>query len=326
MSLLSDTWVLTCPPLIFHHSCTISGTQRYIVLLTNSHSLSSSIIRIMPAVKSKPDKRLTSSKKKVENSSKADDDNDMFDSQGATCDTENCATCGKVVLDSQKGVKCDLCEFWFHTGCEKVSYDVYDFLSMHADEKSLQWFCGRCAVSSRKLLGFLQGISNAQKCLEEKLEMEQKKMEDKVDKILDVLEGKKDETWAAVVERSDKQLAGVEDRLNKHIENRIKVVEVLCQSLPGGSTKSDVNESIAAAVRDKIEEDKEEEAEIAKRKTSAIVFGLSESISDDIEERIMEDSCKISEMLHEMNVSDVGVRQVIRLGARRPVMMLDLDP
>ena len=150
----------------------------------------------MPAVKSKPDKRLTSSKKKVENSSKADDDNDMFDSQGATCDTENCATCGKVVLDSQKGLKCDLCEFWFHTGCEKVSYDVYDFLSMHADEKSLQWFCGRCAVSSRKLLGFLQGISNAQKCLEEKLEMEQKKMEDKVDKILDVLEGKKDETWA----------------------------------------------------------------------------------------------------------------------------------
>jgi len=112
-------------------------------------------------------------------------------------------------------------------------------------------------------------------------------------------------------------MAGLEERLNEHIEDRIKVIEVLCQSLPGAPARREVEErrSIVSAVKDKIEEDKEEDAEIAKRKTNVIVFGLNESQSDDAEESNMEDSCKISEMLHEMNVSGIGVRQVFRLGA-----------
>jgi len=150
-----------------------------------------------------------------------------------------------------------------------------------------------------------------------KLEVAQKRMEAKVDRIFDLLDEKKEVAWTTVVEKSQKQLEGLEERLNKKIEDKIKVVEVLCQSLPGAPTKKEVDESIAFAVKDKIEEDKEEEAEIAKRKTSVIVFGLSESQSEDTEERKMEDSCKISEMLHEMDASGVGVRQVIRLGARQ---------
>ena len=120
-----------------------------------------------------------------------------------------------------------------------------------------------------------------------------------------------------VENNSQKQQAGLEDRLNRQIEDKFKVVEVLCQSLPAAPTKREVEESIVVAVKDKIEEDKEEEAEIAKRKTSVIVFGLNESHSEDAEESKMEDSCKISEMLHEMDVSDIGVRQLIRLGAHK---------
>ena len=90
-----------------------------------------------------------------------------------------------------------------------------------------------------------------------------------------------------MVEKSQKQQAGLEDRLNRQIEDKFKVVEVLCQSLPAAPTKREVEESIVVAVKDKIDEDKEEEAEIAKRKTSVIVFGLSESHSEDAKESKM---------------------------------------
>ena len=35
----------------------------------------------------------------------------------------------------------DSCEGWFHSGCEKVSAVTYDFLSKHAEEKAIFWFC-----------------------------------------------------------------------------------------------------------------------------------------------------------------------------------------
>jgi len=90
-----------------------------------------------------------------------------------------------------------------------------------------------------------------------------------------------------MVEKSQKQQAGLEDRLNRQIQDKFIVVEVLFQSLPAAPTKREVEESIVVAVKDKIDEDKEEEAEIAKRKTSVIVFGLSESHSEDAKESKM---------------------------------------
>ena len=48
-----------------------------------------------------------------------------------------------------------------------------------------------------------------------------------------------------------------------------------------------------------------------------IVFGMPESHLEDTEEKKMDDSCKITEMFHEMDASGVGVRQVFRLGARQ---------
>jgi len=55
-------------------------------------------------------------------------------------DLETCVDCGKNVLASQLGLKCDACGFWHHNKCEKVSDDIYDFLAKHEDVPSILRF------------------------------------------------------------------------------------------------------------------------------------------------------------------------------------------
>ena len=66
-----------------------------------------------------------------------------------------------------------------------------------------------------------------------------------------------------------------------------------------------------------IQEDKEEEAEKAKRKTSVIIHKLNEPQVTDDEDRIAEDATQIAELVDKMSCTDVNVKKIIRLG-RRP--------
>jgi len=63
----------------------------------------------------------------------------------------NCVECGNLVLKSQIGLTCDVCGFWHHAKCEKVSDEVYEFLCDHSDDASLAWYCKKCVVVSNKL-------------------------------------------------------------------------------------------------------------------------------------------------------------------------------
>ena len=54
-----------------------------------------------------------------------------------TEEPEPCPDCGKNVLASQPGLKCDGCGLWHHIKCERVSDEVYDFLVKHEDISSI---------------------------------------------------------------------------------------------------------------------------------------------------------------------------------------------
>ena len=64
------------------------------------------------------------------------------------------------------------------------------------------------------------------------------------------------------------------------------------------------------------QEDREEEAERMKRRTSVIIHGLKESGSTDSVTRRLEDKTEIEDMLKNISCSDVGIVNVIRLGKR----------
>ena len=205
---------------------------------------------------------------------------------------DHCGVCDKEVMENQQGLKCDCCETWFHSKCEKTSDDVYQFLCDHDEERSLCWYCKRCTGVVRTVL-----MSVA------KLEAAQKRVEDKVDRILDVLDEKQNGEWSTVVERNQKQL-------DEKVETLMNIVEE--------KTFDPVrmHDCVEGAVRSQLQEDKDEEEEIRKRKTSVIVNGVKEPTAESPEDRKSEDEEVIEDLLQKLRADDVSVNKVIRLGKR----------
>ena len=68
------------------------------------------------------------------------------------------------------------------------------------------------------------------------------------------------------------------------------------------------------AVRMKLQEDKEENEDLMRRKTSIIVHGLKESSDEKFETRKQHDEDTLIGILHEIDCDEVSVQSVIRLG------------
>jgi hypothetical protein len=54
--------------------------------------------------------------------------------------TNPCSVCTKGVLDSQRGIYCDLCESWVHLKCTVLTRPDYEVLSVKNDD----WYCSTC--------------------------------------------------------------------------------------------------------------------------------------------------------------------------------------
>ncbi len=54
-----------------------------------------------------------------------------------------CGKCQKPVKSNQKGICCDVCDFWFHIKCINMSNNIYN---AHINKPDLSWICTSCAV------------------------------------------------------------------------------------------------------------------------------------------------------------------------------------
>ena len=79
------------------------------------------------------------------------------------------------------------------------------------------------------------------------------------------------------------------------------------------------------AARSKIQEDKEEEEEIQKRKTSVIIHGVSESADTSSDERQKYDNEEVENLLHRLGSDTVSVNKIIRLGKNQKRVMPSQD-
>ena len=94
-------------------------------------------------------------------------------------------------------------------------------------------------------------------------------------------------------------------------------IEQKVDALAAGVEKSVVaSDSVKEIVSGTLEEDRAEQEELQKRKTSIIIHGLLEPQSSIPEERRQEDEATIEHLLHSLNLDDVSVNSVIRLGKR----------
>lgn len=59
---------------------------------------------------------------------------------------EKCKRCRKVVGEGANALCCDMCDEWFHSGCEKVNKELYLILKKY---KELDWYCRECKGQMR---------------------------------------------------------------------------------------------------------------------------------------------------------------------------------
>lgn len=161
-----------------------------------------------------------------------------------------CPDCSKLVGDKDSGVKCEVCDEWFHSKCQNVPDDTYQFMM---DNKSMHWYCVTCNKSVGKILKVLS-----------KLEARQDKVEEEIAKLNSELASIKGEV-KEVKEMAEK----AETRLDVAIEAKLIAEKI----------DSSFDSRVEVKVKN-IKEDVAESMEIEKRKENLIFFGVKETVSD----------------------------------------------
>jgi len=177
----------------------------------------------------------------------------------------HCVDCGKAVLRSQAGLTCDVCGFWHHAECEEVSDEVYEFLCDHSDDASLAWYCKKCVVVSNKLTIATTVISDQQQQMDLMVEqlksdmcgkMEQMKLEMQELRSMISTEFRMPDTRDSIV--------AVEE----------KVSELVATVEKQRTDNHELRDCVQDAVREKLQEDKEEIDDIKRRSMNIIIHGL----------------------------------------------------
>ena len=233
------------------------------------------------------------------------------------CDTHDpCGACAKAVSSEHKALLCDGCGFWHHTSCEKVSNEVYLFLQNHAKDTSLQWLCRKCQHTLKDLRGSVCVLKELNQKLEEKVEHLTISLDEKVERLAKDIDDNRKFQLAEIqtlhnfVEHAIDNKVDVQQSLEEVIDKKMDIQKAVEDALV---RKSDADRELEQKRRDV---EKSEEFEILQRKTCAIVHGLSESEADTSEERIENDLLQVAAMLGELQVDNVQVEKVIRLGKR----------
>ena len=141
---------------------------------------------------------------------------------------DKCKVCNEHVAEGDRGVNCDMCEFWHHTKCvnmNNASYKMYE-------KENLQWVCSQCIEESKdenrlhKLI--LQIMKNN----------EEEKEKDREERAMMML----------MMMKLGDQMSGLEKSLEDRIDMKFKVTEKSMMS----KINEDVEEKLETFKRRKI--------------------------------------------------------------------------
>jgi len=132
-----------------------------------------------------------------------------------TEEPEPCPDCGKKVLASQLGLKCDGCGLWHHIECERVNDDVYDFLAKHEDIPSILGLCKKCSVTSKKMLSMLISVQDYQQQLEGKINALGSMMEKRMDDLSEMVFSKLDIRHSQDSDNAEMSQKRVEEKVDE---------------------------------------------------------------------------------------------------------------
>jgi len=269
-----------------------------------------------------PPKQAKLDKKKTKNGADGDESPEKDKGGGRTQAGAGCVDCGKAVLSTQTGIKCDACDFWHHCECEGVEDEVYAFLVEHDKETSLQWYCKKCVATCGKMKAMMMSMHEHQQRLEERVEEMSKTMG-----------GKIVELAAMVSNLANGDGAGIKDKQQREQQKRVEEKVDALATVVKGQQKADdmqLHECMQRAISRQRQEEADEIEEVRKRRSNVIIHGLKEPEALDAADRKAQDEDLILSLLHNINCDTLSVNSLVRLGKKpeeagtskpRPIML-----
>ncbi len=248
-------------------------------------------------------------------------------------DGEESCPCGSCLKDvTSEGVCCDLCGNWYHCRCQGISEQLYKALKQF--KKELHWFCRGCHAGAEKLLQIVSRIQTKVDRIEEE--------------VVRVTSDIRTELATAIKElrcelkQIDSRITAQETRttnyqhdLQTSIDSKLSVLEDKVRNetvsgVDGASSKSwadivskEVDSKLHGVTAEmtvlqlqarEMQMDKDEQAEITKRKNNVIIHGLPEPEGVSGEERKKKDEDKIVDMLLQIRCDEISITNCVRLG------------
>lgn len=137
-------------------------------------------------------------------------------------------SCKVKVSDSDKALKCKLCDLWHHISCENVTEAIYEFF-LENDEDSIHWYCQKCNTVMGKVIKNVTKLSHRQDEMEKHFDELEKETNRKLEvKDLEKLRG----TVTSLPRDTDvKEMIKLElDEVKVHDEIQLKLREEFTES------------------------------------------------------------------------------------------------
>ena len=106
-------------------------------------------------------------------------------------DVVTCPECKETVSDGDDSLQCEICENWYHIGCQNVNKTTYKVMEKHPN--NIHWYCNICEKGAGKLVLAINKLSRRQDDLEqtvckntERLDAAEGKLGEHGDKIAEI--------------------------------------------------------------------------------------------------------------------------------------------
>ena len=161
-----------------------------------------------------------------------------LEKRGISC---QCGTCEKVVKDHQNGLQCDMCDMWFHCGCEKVSAEEYELLER--SDSVAQWFCSACRGQVKNLTRENK-LKGENKILREENELLRNRLEELERTMREIKEEIKQEVTEGVKQQVFEYLKEDEDKKERRNNLVIYEIKESTNSIPRARTEASMEKEL----------------------------------------------------------------------------------
>ncbi|KAK4313606.1 hypothetical protein Pmani_015061 [Petrolisthes manimaculis] len=202
----------------------------------------------------------------------------------------DCGQCKKKVLHNQRGLQCELCDWWYHTGCQKVVIEEYN---MYKEQKvKAKWFCHKCNT-------YFKNLKKVNKDMKDENIALKMAYNDKEEENLALRRTNKITEEENIILKED----------NKQLINQIRSLEDRMDNL-----KVQLKKEIIEEIYEEFEEREMKE----KKKNNLIIFNIEETEYPSRQEKIQKELDTCIQVFKEIQseVKDEDIVETFRIGIK----------